>query len=88
MKNCVILLVAVSIWLIFITFDKREMGKETLQYEVVIKKKYSEQVSTNNFGAFRNRYYFLYDNGHLTPVELEEFIKFEVGDTLVITEDK
>ena len=88
MKNCVILLVAVSIWLIFIAFDKREMGKETLQYEVVIKKKYSEQVSTNNFGAFRNRYYFLYDNGHLTPVELEEFIKFEVGDTLVITEDK
>jgi len=88
MKNCVILLVAVGILFIFIALDKREMGKETLKYTVVIKKKYSEQVSTNNFGAFRNKYYFLYDNGHLTPVELEEFVKFEVGDTLVVTENK
>jgi len=41
----------------------------------------------NRYGDFRNEYYFLYDNGELTnEVSIEEFIKFEVGNTLVIKE--
>jgi hypothetical protein len=55
-------------------------------YNLIIAKKYAENESTNNFGAFRTNHYFLYTNGKLEDVSLELYIGGEVGDTIVRTE--
>ena len=55
-------------------------------YNLIIVKKYAENKSTNNFGAFRTNHYFLYTNGELEDVSLELYIGGEVGDTIVRTE--
>ena len=66
--------------------DKFIPKYEERNYEVVIAKKYTENESTNNFGAFRTNHYFLYTNGNLEDVELELYISSEIGDTIVKTE--
>lgn len=56
------------------------------KYNLIIAKKYAENESTNNFGAFRTKHYFLYTNGELQDVSIELYIGGEVGDTLERTE--
>lgn len=49
-----------------------------------IKNKQTIRESTNNFGAFREEYKFLLENGELKDVELNEYMNYESGDTIVL----
>lgn len=49
----------------------------------VLVAKQSEQESLNNFGDFRNNYYFLYESGELEKVTLEDYMSFKEGDTII-----
>jgi hypothetical protein len=76
------LLVAV----LFIGCEIKERKYETVETKLIIVKKYAETESRNNMGAFDNMHYFLYSNGELEDVKLEEYITYEIGDTIVKTE--
>lgn len=51
----------------------------------VIQAKQIVKESTNNFGAFREEYKFLLENGKIRDVELEDYMSYGVGDTIVVS---
>jgi len=67
-------------------FEKFTPEYKEKTYNLIIAKKYAENESTNNCGAFRTNHYFLYTNGKLEDVSLELYIGGEVGDTIERTE--
>ena len=87
MNKIFILLSPIFVILFFIRCDKFIPKYEERNYEVIIAKKYTENESINNFGAFRTNHYFLYTNGNLEDVELELYISSEIGDTIVKIEN-
>jgi hypothetical protein len=50
----------------------------------VLKSKHTEDESINIRGDFRPVYYFLYEDGDLEEVNLQEYMTFEPKDTLCI----
>lgn len=50
----------------------------------IIQAKQTVIKSTNNFGAFREEYKFLLEHGEIRDVELEEYMSYEIGDTIVV----
>lgn len=76
------------IYIVFFFILSCENKKEELkkiQEKTVILKKYSENKSVNDLGAFVVMHYFLLSNGNLEKVELEDYVRYEVNDSLIIT---
>lgn len=61
---------------------------EIVEVTGIVIAKESEQESINRFGDFRTNYYLLFESGELREVELREYMKFNVGDTLTWYETK
>lgn len=60
---------------------------KTIWIKKVIVKKYVEQECYNNYGAFRMNHYFLYDDGELEEVSLEDYVRFDQGQRIIITKE-
>ncbi len=76
----------ILLFLVFCAISCKERKWEASYSEVVLVKKYSEQISTNRFGSFRTDYYFLYSDGELSnDISLRDYIEFEEGDTIIRT---
>lgn len=80
-----IVIIALSLFGCFV-YD-REINYEwvTTQTKHIVVEKQIIKVSTNNFGAFREEYKLLLDNGELQDAELEEYMSFNKDDTITIT---
>lgn len=52
----------------------------------VVAKKHTEQESIGSHGDFRTVHYFYTTNGELHKVNLETYLKYEIGDEVCFTE--
>jgi len=51
----------------------------------VILEKQIIRESTNNFGAFREEYKILLENGEIKDLELDQYMSYNIGDSITIT---
>jgi hypothetical protein len=89
MKENIIL---IAIFILFFSgfgwaiYDRENNCELVTQEEkhIIIEKQIIRE-STNNFGAFREEYKVLLENGKIEDLELDQYMSFKIGDSITIT---
>jgi hypothetical protein len=79
----VTLMLALFSYFIYVTQDSYELVIQEEKHIIIEKQIIRE--STNNFGAFREEYKILPENGEIKDLELDQYMSYNIGDSITIT---
>lgn len=82
MKNRILILIF-TIFLVGCNENEpKETEPEIISYRKILKNKHMENYPIGNRGDFIVKHYFLYTDDELEEVDLKDYMKFNIGDTI------